>query len=79
MAVVSAVECVQFAGYRIFPDYHIELRQLVALMKLQDHIIDQVCVSTADGFPTKLIVPGVSIKVPFSPSMSQGLNLIKYW
>ena len=22
---------------------------------------------------------GVSVKVPFSPSMSQGLNLIKYW
>ena len=24
-------------------------------------------------------VQGVSVKVPFSPSMSQGLNLIKYW
>ena len=24
-------------------------------------------------------IQGVSVKVPFSPSMSQGLNLIKYW
>ena len=24
-------------------------------------------------------LPVVSVKVPFSPSMSQGLNLIKYW
>ena len=26
-----------------------------------------------------LFVQGVSVKVPFSSSMSQGLNLIKYW
>ena len=26
-----------------------------------------------------LLLPGVSVKVTFSPSMSQGLNLIKYW
>ena len=41
-----------------------------------------------DGIPAEegqfpwaaaLFIPGVSVKVPFSPSMSQGLNLIKYW
>ena len=56
MAVVSAVECIQFAGYRIFPDDHVELRRLVSLVKLQDHVIDQVRVSAVDGFPTTLIL-----------------------
>ena len=27
----------------------------------------------------KYEIQGVSVKVTFSPSMSQGLNLIKYW
>ena len=31
------------------------------------------------GSISKEKVQGVSVKVGFSPSMSQGLNLIKYW
>ena len=31
-----------------------------------------------DPNPSRPSLQGVSVKVPFSPSMSQGLNLIKY-
>ena len=30
-------------------------------------------------YPLCSLLQGVSVKVTFSPSMSQGLNLIKYW
>ena len=30
-------------------------------------------------FKVSFILQGVSVKVTFSPSMLQGLNLIKYW
>ena len=46
----------------------------------RDHQLEVVIREPFGNLPkTGELIQGVSVKVTFSPSMSQGLNLIKYW
>ena len=75
----------------VLPLITIYVRNTIYCSKSYINAIHEITKMTAQfmNLPAKIIqsitefidnnIQGVSVKVIFSPSMSQGLNLIKYW